>query len=154
MTTAGELNADAGKRPSLVGAIVGLVVVTIVAILAGFVAVKIIRPEVVADRAQPQPAETLLRPIPLPSILTTLAGEKKVRLRLDLVVMAKDREKPTPRLLAELSDDILSYMRTVQPEQLYGPVGFSNLREDLDDITRARSRGLFDGVLFQSFIMD
>ena len=84
--------------------------------------------------------------IGLDPILVTLAGPQKSWARLELsVVVGKgegSRRMNRPRtLLKTMSEDLMSFLRTVPLSHVESAVGLEYLREDLSEIARLRSKG-------------
>ncbi len=91
----------------------------------------------------------------LAPITTNLASPPNTWIRLEAAaVLTGDLGKESDPLLAEITEDIVAYLRTVPLEQLEGPSGFQNLREDLDDRVRVRSKGQVSDLLIQGLVIE
>ncbi len=91
----------------------------------------------------------------LDPILVTLAGPQKswARLELGVVIEAESKEDRTP-LLKAVSEDMMSYLRTVPLIHVESAAGLEYVREDLDEIVRLRSRGRIRGVVMRSLVVE
>lgn len=89
---------------------------------------------------------------PLQPITTNLSypADSWVRLEMSLLF----REKPDDALADRISEDILSYLRTVSLQQIDGPRGFEYLRDDLVERARLRSEGEVTDVIFRTFVIE
>ncbi|MFT0893098.1 flagellar basal body-associated protein FliL [Pseudochelatococcus sp. G4_1912] len=56
-------------------------------------------------------------------------------------------------LTAEISQDLLTFMRTVTLAQLQGPSGLQNLREDLSDRVAIRSEGKVRELILETVVV-
>lgn len=56
-------------------------------------------------------------------------------------------------LAAEISQDILNFLRTVTLAQIQGPAGLQNLREDLGDRVNVRSEGKVSELILETVVV-
>jgi flagellar FliL protein len=90
---------------------------------------------------------------PLAPIVTNLANPDKTWIRLEaLLVMEETPEAGT--LSAQITEDIVAFLRTVSLAQIQGASGFQHLREDLNDRVRVRSGGKVRDLVVQSMIIE
>jgi flagellar protein FliL len=99
------------------------------------------------------PASANLRS--LPPIVTNLAspGQTWIRLEASLVVDG-DQTAEANVLVAQITEDIVAFLRTVTLVQIQGASGFQHLREDLNDRIRVRSGGKVRDLVIQSLIIE
>ncbi len=91
----------------------------------------------------------------LASIVTNLGAPKGTWVRLEAaIVVGPDAAKEENLLAGRISEDIVSFLRTVPLAQIEGANGFQNLREDLNDRARIRSEGKVREVIIQSLIVE
>ena len=57
-------------------------------------------------------------------------------------------------LVAQITEDIIAFLRTVTLVQIQGASGFQHLREDLSDRVRVRSGGKIRDLVIQSMIIE
>lgn len=90
----------------------------------------------------------------LPSIVTNLAGEDAPWLRLDVSVVVPNTTPQKEQLAAQLSQDFLGYVRSLNVSELSGGTNLYLLKEDLTELAKARtSEGSLD-VLIRSFLIE
>jgi flagellar protein FliL len=94
----------------------------------------------------------------LDPILVTLAGPQKswARLELSVVIGTGEKEEKDDRasLLKTISEDLMSFLRTVPLSHIESAVGLEYLREDLSEIARLRSKGRARGVVLRSLVVE
>lgn len=97
----------------------------------------------------------------LDPILVTLAGPQKSWARLELSVVIGTGEKDEKgekddraTLLKVMSEDLMSFLRTVPLSHVESSVGLEYLREDLSEIARLRSKGQVRGVVLRSLVVE
>jgi flagellar FliL protein len=57
-------------------------------------------------------------------------------------------------LAAQITEDIVAFLRTVPLTQIQGASGFQHLREDLNDRVRVRSGGKVRDLVIQALIIE
>ena len=93
--------------------------------------------------------------ISLDPILVTLAGPQKSWARLELgVVVEPEGKEDRTQLLKAVSEDMMSFLRTVPLTHVESASGIEYLREDLNEIVRLRSRGRVRGVVLRSLVVE
>jgi flagellar FliL protein len=91
----------------------------------------------------------------LPPIVTNLASPGKTWIRLEAAVIAEGESNADANVLtAQVTEDIVAFMRTVSLGQIEGASGFQHLREDLSDRVRIRSGGKFTDLIIQSMLIE
>ena len=68
--------------------------------------------------------------------------------------MKEQSSKESEAMIAEVTEDIVAFLRTVPLEQLEGPSGFQHLREDLNDRARVRSKGRVSELIVQGLVIE
>jgi flagellar FliL protein len=92
---------------------------------------------------------------PLAPIVTNLASPDKTWIRLEaLLVMEGEQTPDAGTLSAQITEDIVAFLRTVSLTQIQGASGFQHLREDLNDRVRVRSGGKVRDLVVQSMIIE
>lgn len=90
----------------------------------------------------------------LPPIVTNLAAPVKTWIRLEAAVVGEGGEPEANVLTAQVTEDIVAFLRTVSLGQIEGASGFQHLREDLGDRVRVRSGGKFTDLVIQSMLIE
>lgn len=139
--------------------IIALILITVIGAGVGGAFGTMIPPLPQADvdhklAEQAKPANEMMV-VPMAPITTNLqsSGRTWIRIEASALVHADVADK-APALVAKVSEDIVSYLRTVSMEQLEGPSGFQHLTEDLNDRARLRSEGKVVEVLVQALIIE
>jgi flagellar protein FliL len=104
--------------------------------------------------ASPRPPKPEgLQVVPLPPVLTALAGDSGwIRLEASVLV---DGDKPLPtEQPAKLAEDILALLRTLTLHQIAGASGFQHLREELTDRLKTRTGGRVREITIQSMVIE
>lgn len=148
--------------PSLVVQLGVLVVLTLGAIGAGWMAASMIGDrqapaagEVTAERAPEVRTSEMANGVGIVHIdpITTNLGspvDMWIRLELSLVFAG-----PPDVAMAELiHQDLLAYMRTVKMHQIQGASGFQHLKSDLSERAHIRSEGLVREVLIRTMLVE
>jgi flagellar FliL protein len=92
---------------------------------------------------------------PLPPIVTNLASPERTWVRLEgSIVVDGDQTAESNVLAAQISEDVVAFLRTVSLAQIQGPSGFQHLREDLNERVRVRSGGKVRDMVIQTFIVE
>ncbi|AGA64199.1 flagellar protein [Liberibacter crescens BT-1] len=90
--------------------------------------------------------------VQLAPIISNLADSKKNFIRLDIVLIFKD--KPDLSLIENLHQDIMAYIRTVSVQDLEVTRGLQYLRDDIEERVNLRSKGGVSKVIFRTFIIE
>jgi flagellar FliL protein len=91
----------------------------------------------------------------LDPILVTLAGPQRSWARLELGVILNGPSTPDdPVLLKSMTEDIMSFMRTVPLVHVESAAGVEYLREDIEEIARLRSKGRARHIILRSLVVE
>jgi flagellar FliL protein len=90
----------------------------------------------------------------LPSIVTNLAGEDAPWLRLDVSVVVPNSTPQKDQLAAELSQDFLGYVRSLQVSELSGGTSLYLLKNDLKELAKVRTSDASLDVLIRTFVIE
>src|SRR5262245_308652 len=155
--------APAPRRPSLLTFLGGMLILTGFATGAG----GLLGVQVVARLAPVSTSEAAGGPSfkgryaenatlkALPPIVTNLASPSHTWVRLEAsIVIDRTAEGEANALLAGVAEDFVAFLRTVTLQQIEGPSGFQNLREDLGDRLRVRTGGKARDLVIQGFIVE
>jgi len=101
----------------------------------------------------PYPASMGLKS--LAPIVASLASPERTWIRLEAaLVMEGDQSAEAKMLAAQITEDIVAFLRTVPLTQIQGASGFQHLREDLNDRVRVRSGGKVRDLVIQALIIE
>lgn len=90
----------------------------------------------------------------IPSVITDLETNPKIRARLDLSLIVAHGTPETTTLLGEVREDVIAYLKGLTLADIQGVRGFQNLREQLDDRARIRGRGTILGLLIGGLVLE
>lgn len=92
--------------------------------------------------------------IDMPPIVTNIASPADIWIRLEatLVFDAKTLQHPEV-IAAEIATDELAYLHTVSVNELQGPIGLENIRQDLRDRAYVRSGGKVTDLLIKTLVL-
>jgi flagellar protein FliL len=142
------------------GSLIEWVVAISLAVCAG-AAFEVLRPSPppIADKtaqessAAPPPAQASTI-VDLPPIVTNLGSPQDTWVRLEGSIIFDPKILSHPEAMAaQISDDILAYLRTVSLQQLEGPVGLQNIRQDLEERAATRSGGKVRGFVIRTLVV-
>jgi flagellar FliL protein len=92
---------------------------------------------------------------PLAPIVANLSGSAHTWIRLEAALVMEGDQSPEAKMLAaQITEDIVAYLRTVPLAQVEGASGFQHLREDLNDRMRVRSGGKIQDLIIQALIIE
>ncbi len=90
----------------------------------------------------------------LPTIVTNIADPQSVWIRLDLHVRVKSKAILTfEDMRALIADDVLSYLRSVNIEELEGDLGLLALRSEILDRFHFRMGNDVSNVMISTFVV-
>jgi len=92
--------------------------------------------------------------VTLEPIFANLAEPSDVWMRLEAALLVKPGPAEEQVLVAQLSQDLVQFLRTVKLSQLEDASGLQFLRDDLNDIVRSRSGGQVTELLVQGLIVE
>ena len=157
--------ADTGKAKgggSLLGLLVPVVILTLVAGGGGFSVGKIIVARAkasvapVADPAKgtAAPAEATVAIKELNPIVTNLASPEGSWMRLQAAIVYDKADAPQIEIVAaHISDDTLSFIKTLTMAQIQGASGLQHLREDLSERAAVRSDGHVKEMMIEMMVI-
>ena len=91
----------------------------------------------------------------LDPILVTLSGPQRSWARLELGVVLDGPSTPDdPVLLKSMTEDIMSFMRTVPLVHVESAAGVEYLREDIEEIVRLRTKGRARNIILRSLVVE
>lgn len=97
------------------------------------------------------PTDTEVRE--LPAIVTNLADPKSVHIRLQVAIAFSKKSVPNPPVLAaQVSEDIVAFLKTLSLREIQGASGLQNLREDLNERAVTRSQGAIHEVIIETLV--
>ncbi|MFD2248817.1 flagellar FliL protein [Pseudochelatococcus lubricantis] len=95
--------------------------------------------------------------VKLKPITTNLMSPDTVFIKIESSLVVDQAVRTDGNLLsvlsAEISQDVLTYLRTVTLAQLQGPAGLQNLREDLNDRAAIRSGGKVREFILETMVV-
>jgi len=90
----------------------------------------------------------------LKPILTNLIEPEGTWVRMELSLVLKGQQALEPEIEAEISNDFIALLRQMTLNQIKGPTGLMNLREDLLDRARIRSEGRVCALLISNLVIE
>ena len=91
---------------------------------------------------------------PLDAVVTNLASPSDTWVRLEASMVFKNGSLENPEVTgAEVRQDMLAYLRTVNIAQLEGPSALQHLLEDLNERTAVRTNGRVSELVIQSLVV-
>lgn len=89
----------------------------------------------------------------LKPIVTNIADPASVWLRLEASVVFADDMPNSQVIIAEVSEDILSFLKTLKIGQIEGSSQLQHLREDLKDRVAVRTGGDVSDIIIESLVV-
>ena len=90
----------------------------------------------------------------LPPIVTNLATPQDTWIRLEASLLFDQKTVPHPETLgAEISNDLLAFLRTTTLTQIQGIAGLQNLRQDLNERVAIRSNGSVKEIVIRTLVL-
>jgi len=171
-------DGKSAKKQSVMTLVMGLVLVTILAVGAGwFVATNLLQPQDVGrpgaketqsksksevkkagkkdheEGAESEPdgkAVTALHPI-----VVGLGRGQKTWLRIEMaVIAARSANLEEPQIKSRIASDIAAFLRNLTLDQISGPSGYLHLKEDLLDRARLSTEGKVDEVIITTLVVE
>jgi flagellar FliL protein len=149
--------ATRGRTPSLMQTILATVVVTVMAAAMGALfavpppAAEAKAKEEVSAGAPPPTGSDLFE---MPPIVTNLGAPKDIWIRLEASIVFDAKAIPHPETMAdEIAGDELAYLRTVTLDQIEGPIGLQNIRQDLNERAAIRSQGKVSQLIIRTLVV-
>ena len=134
---------------------------TVLAVAAGLgLGVHLVRYAQIASAGQQQETTAIGEHNPLTSrlyrlkpIVTNLTEPADVWLRLDAAIVFEDEMPNSEIVSAEISEDLLAFLKTLKVGQLEGATQLQHLREDLRDRVAIRSGGDVRDLIIESLVV-
>ena len=155
--------ADAAKKGSKLGAIVPLLILTVLAGGGGALVGREIMAaaRTAAEKATAGPdAAKGTAPVDgrvlkeLVPVLTNLASPEGAWVRLQAAIVYDKADAPAMDLIAQkIDEDILAFLRTLTVGQLQGASGLEALRDDLNERASVRSDGKVHELLIEGLVV-
>ncbi len=168
-----EKSADQKKPDSVFGFLIALVVVSVVAVGAGWFVVEQLAATQISDDMKEthsvkdgsQGEETEHEEeegkhvgtsvIVLDPLIVDLQNSQRSWIRLELAIVAyAEAELDDEENKLRLANDIAAFVRTLSIQQISGPSGNLHLREDLLDRARLSTDGFVEEVLITSMVVE
>ncbi len=113
------------------------------------------RPHATADSAPAEAAgaKIISNVRDLKPIVTNLLGPAGAWIRLEAALIVDPKTPIDEKEMSELTNDVVSYLRTLSAQQIEGAVGLRWLREDLSERIALRSAGRAREVLIQTLVV-
>jgi flagellar protein FliL len=90
----------------------------------------------------------------LPPIVTNLSVPQDTWIRLEASLVLDEKATPHPEALgAQISGDILAFLRTTTLTQIQGIAGLQNLRQDLNERVAIRSNGAVKELVIRTLVL-
>jgi flagellar FliL protein len=90
----------------------------------------------------------------IPPAVTNLASPRDVWVRIEGAIVFEGAKLPRgDALAAEISSDLLAYLRTLTLDQIQGVAGLEHLRSDIDERVRTRSQGLAKKFIIKALVV-
>jgi len=99
-------------------------------------------------------AKLATRTLLLPPIMTTIANPPNTWLRLEMALIVAAEERGVEEQLAQVADDELSYLRTIEISQIEGPSGLRFLKDDLLDRAKTRTTGKVQDIVIRTMVLE
>lgn len=152
------------------GGLIGLIVVTLLAIACGagfgFFLNGELKAEADAAKAKPAEKAAEQKPAPQPTVSATaklielapivanLADPKDAWIRIEASILVDNDLQGADAVAAQLAEDIVAYLRTTTLAQFEGASGFQNLREDVMDRAMIRDRDHIKDVVIHGVVIE
>jgi flagellar FliL protein len=107
--------------------------------------------------AHPKPKPTLSSTstlVAMNPIVVNLASPADAWIRIEASLLLEDMPIGGDALAAQLSEDLVAYLRTATLDQFEGASGFQNLREDFKDRATIRDREHIKDVIIHGVIIE
>ncbi len=155
---------DGKAKGSMMGLLAAVVALTAIAAGGGWYLGGLISADqqatakTTAKEDKPKPGDFESRSIgtvvPLKPIVTNLGIPQNTWVRLEASLVAKPGHEIPAAMAANVGDDFLSFLRSVNLMQLQGAAGLAYLRADLEERARLRSEGAVDRVFISALVVE
>ena len=90
----------------------------------------------------------------IPPAVTNLASPRDVWVRIEGAIVFEGAKPPGgDALAAEISSDLLAFLRTLTLDQIQGVAGLEHLRSDINERVRTRSQGLARKFIIKALVV-
>lgn len=90
----------------------------------------------------------------LEPIIANLAAPSDTWIRLETAIIFENGKVANPQIAAaEISQDLVAYLRTLSLSQLQGPMAFQHLREDLNERVSLRTAGAVEEIVVETMVV-
>ena len=90
----------------------------------------------------------------LAPIVTNLAEPGNSWVRIEAALVMEQKAAPgAEAMMGAITEDILSFLRSVTARQIEGAAGLRNLREDLTERIAIRSKGLVRDIVIETVVV-
>jgi flagellar FliL protein len=160
--------ADGKKEAKSGGGLIGVIVVTLVAVGFGagfgfFLDGQLkdeakVEPPKDEKAAAPPPAKPTVpasaKLVTMSPIVANLAEPRDVWIRIEASMLIDGLDQGGDALAAQVAEDLVAYLRTATLAQFEGPSGFQNLREDFLDRAMIRDRAHIKDVIIHGVVVE
>lgn len=104
--------------------------------------------------AEKQKINSTLTSYRLAPLVANLGDPPSTWIRLEVAMLYDGKAVQNPEILAaQISADLLGYLKTLAMAQLVGASSFQNLRDDLNERANIRSNGAVQSIVIQSLVL-
>jgi flagellar protein FliL len=90
----------------------------------------------------------------LPPMLANLVAPESAWIRVQAAIVFSKKEVPEPdQTAAQITNDLVAYLKTLSAAQLQGGSGLQHLREDLNDRVATRTEGHVREVVIETMVV-
>ena len=96
----------------------------------------------------------LMGSMDIPPVVTNLAAPKETWVRIEGSILFEGKTLPHADVLAaQISADLLAFLRTQTLEQIQGVAGFQHLRSDINERVQTRSEGQVKQFIIKALVV-
>ena len=142
---------------------IAMLIVTVLATLAGgFYGLRLAAPGLehsdkaanAEEKSGASNLEASSKLLDLPTVVTNLGSPQETWIRLEASMLIDPKAAPQSEALsAEISGDILAFLRTTSLSQIQGAAGLQNLRDDLNERASIRSGGSVKELIIRTLVI-
>lgn len=157
------LDSTKPAKKSMLGTLLPVLALTVLGAVGGgavgMLIVAKVRAVITAQAAPPAPQpkakvsdDVVVRE--LSPIVTNLAQPENTKVRLQVAILFNKKDVEAPTLLAaQITDDLVIYLKTLTLAQLQGGSGLQSLREDLNERAATRSEGRVRELIIETLVV-
>jgi flagellar protein FliL len=123
-------------------------------------AFETLRPIAASESDKPVESATATPPaqpstiVDLPPVVTNLGSPQDTWVRFEGSIIFEPKALSNAEAVAgQIGEDILAYLRTVSLQQLEGPIGLENIRQDLNERAAIRSGGKVRALVIRTLVV-